>query len=260
MKKLIISLAAILLFAVCASAQIEGRVTDEGGNGVANVTVTATNSEGEVVSTVTTDEDGHYIFEDLDAGKFKITATGAAGFQAAVHEDIDAAEEESTTLDIVLTRSGPATPSGPAPSDPPVGKGPDKVQTPRSQTNTPTFQFRVRIQGFSEPLFFKEVTGLGTEHSTARNRCDEFGGARPGLAKYGSVFFIGPIPSGVYDQLVNWIPGNLADAPNYRNLTVELLGDTRGNVMSWNLSNVFPATVTGESMLICHQGLAPLGK
>lgn len=200
MQKLIISLAAILLFAVCASAQIEGQVTDADGNGVPNVTITATNADGEVVSTVTTDEDGYYAFEDLDAGIFKITATGATGFQPAVYEDINAAEEESTTLDFVLTRAGPARPSKPTPTDPPIGKGPDKVQTPRTQTNTPTFQFRVRIQGFSEPLFFQEVSGLGNEHSTARNRCDEFG-------RYGSVFFTGPIPSGAYDQLVNWIQG-----------------------------------------------------
>lgn len=74
MKKLVVTLAAIILFAVCASAQIEGRVTDPKGNMLPKVTVTATGADDEVAATATTDEDGHNIFESLEAGTYKITA------------------------------------------------------------------------------------------------------------------------------------------------------------------------------------------
>lgn len=68
MKKLISSFAAILLCAVCASAQIQGRVTDVKGKGVPNVLVIATNETGELAPTVTTDAYGAYDFEDLQVG------------------------------------------------------------------------------------------------------------------------------------------------------------------------------------------------
>jgi cold-inducible RNA-binding protein len=102
MKKIIILLATILFITVSASAQIEGRVTDAKGNGVPNVTITATGEDGNAASTTTTDEDGEYAFEDLDAGKYKITAKGSAAFQTAVRENVNALEDETTTLDIIL--------------------------------------------------------------------------------------------------------------------------------------------------------------
>ena len=74
MKKTIILLAAILLFAVSAFSQIEGRVVDAKGNGVPKVTVTATGEDGAVAATVTTGEDGTYAFEELSPGKYKVTA------------------------------------------------------------------------------------------------------------------------------------------------------------------------------------------
>ena len=102
MKNIIVSFAAILLFSVSASAQIEGRVTDAKGNGVPKVTITASGADGEVASTTTTDEDGNYMFEDLDDGRYKITAKGTAAFQPAVRENVNVAEDETTTLDITL--------------------------------------------------------------------------------------------------------------------------------------------------------------
>jgi cold-inducible RNA-binding protein len=102
MKRIIILLATILLITVSAFAQIEGRVTDAKGNGVPKVTITATGADGKVASTATTDEDGEYVFEDLDVGKYKITAKGSEAFQPTVRENVNVLENETTTLDIML--------------------------------------------------------------------------------------------------------------------------------------------------------------
>ncbi len=120
MKKIILLFAAILLFAVTGFSQIEGRVTDAKGNGVAKVTVTATGEDGAVAATVTTGEDGNYAFEELSPGKYKITAKGPAGFQPAVRENVNVAEDETTTLDITLIAAQPVKPAVPKPTVKPV--------------------------------------------------------------------------------------------------------------------------------------------
>lgn len=102
MKKIIILFAIILLFAVTGFSQIEGRVVDANGNGVPNVTVTATDEDGKVAATVTTDEDGNYAFEELSPGKYRITAKGPASFQPATRENVNVAEDETTTINITL--------------------------------------------------------------------------------------------------------------------------------------------------------------
>jgi len=117
MKKTIILIAAMLLFAVSAFSQIEGRVTDAKGNGVPKVTVTATGDDGKVAGTVTTDEDGKYSFEELAPGKYHITAKGPAVFQSFIRENVNVAEDQTTTLDIQLASAAPT----PAPNvRPPV--------------------------------------------------------------------------------------------------------------------------------------------
>lgn len=103
MKKIILLFATVLLFAVSAFSQIEGRVVDAKGNGVPNVTVTATGEDGKVAATVTTDEEGNYAFEELSPGKYKITVKGPAGFQPTARENVNVDEDETTTLDITLT-------------------------------------------------------------------------------------------------------------------------------------------------------------
>ncbi len=51
MKNIGILSAAILLFAISAVSQIEGRVSDAKGNGVAKVMITATGEDGTVAAT-----------------------------------------------------------------------------------------------------------------------------------------------------------------------------------------------------------------
>ena len=102
MNKVILLFATIFLFAVTGFSQIEGRVVDAKGNGVPNVTITATGEDGTVAATVTTGDDGTYSFEDLDPGKYKITAKGAAGLQPATRENVNVAEDDKTTLNITL--------------------------------------------------------------------------------------------------------------------------------------------------------------
>lgn len=101
MKKTIISLAAILFFAVCASAQIEGRVTDTKGSPIANATVKAYSPDRKNPS-VTTDENGDYAFEGLAPGKYGLSVI-AKGFDVTIKRDIVVAGEDDTaTVDFEL--------------------------------------------------------------------------------------------------------------------------------------------------------------
>ena len=142
MKNIIILLGTILLFAVSAFAQIEGRVLDAKGNGVPKVIVTATGDDGAVAATVTTGEDGTYAFEELSPGKYKITVKGPTAFQPAVRENVNAAEDETTTLDITLTAAVQA----------PVPKPPVKPVTPPASPLDVIINKHIKALGGREKL------------------------------------------------------------------------------------------------------------
>lgn len=120
MRKTIILLGTILLFAVSAFAQIQGRVVDEKGAGVPNVSVTAASEDGKVVATVTTDDEGKYVFEELQPGKYKIEVKGSAAFRPAVRENANVTVDETTTLDITLTAAEAVKDPVPTPTQSPT--------------------------------------------------------------------------------------------------------------------------------------------
>ena len=104
MKNIILMIAAFLLFASAAFAQgsIEGTVTDAKGKGVANVSVTVVGANGKAVATVRTDTDGAYTFEDIAAGKYKVVAYGAPGFDSAFNENVVVEDDDVATVDLTL--------------------------------------------------------------------------------------------------------------------------------------------------------------
>jgi hypothetical protein len=159
MKKIIVLFATILLFAVSSFAQIAGRVVDAKGHGVPRVTVTATGEIGAVAAAVTTDEDGNYAFEDLEPGKYKITAKGPAGFQPFVRESVNVAEDDTTTLDITLAAAAP--PPAPTPTVKPTAS-PVKPPTSASPVDEIVDKFINANGGREKLLALKTVRMEGT--------------------------------------------------------------------------------------------------
>ncbi len=122
MKNIIFTIAAFLLFAAAAFAQgsVEGTITDAKGKGVANVSVTIVGADGKPVATVETDEDGAYTFEGIAAGKYKIATYGAKGYKSAFRDDVVVSDDETTTVDIMLTPAKDDKPQVDTPPQPPV--------------------------------------------------------------------------------------------------------------------------------------------
>ncbi len=116
MKKITPILGIIFLFAVSIFAQsqastgnIEGRVLDQNGAVVPNVSVSATNQDTGFGKTVMTDNEGNYIFVLLPPGKYKVTAKAASGFQPADYTNVPVSVGGKTALDITLSVSGGVT-------------------------------------------------------------------------------------------------------------------------------------------------------
>ena len=67
-------------FVIRQGASVDGNVVDENGDAVVWAEITVTNSNGDKVSSLYTDKDGHYTIESLPVGDYSITA---------VFEDVD---------------------------------------------------------------------------------------------------------------------------------------------------------------------------
>ncbi|MBV9613435.1 MAG: carboxypeptidase regulatory-like domain-containing protein, partial [Acidobacteriaceae bacterium] len=71
-----------------AVASLAGVVTDPSGAMVANATVTITETDKQLTRTVITDASGHYAFNDLPVGPYRIDVR-AAGFKEYVQTGIE---------------------------------------------------------------------------------------------------------------------------------------------------------------------------
>ncbi len=102
-------IGSILLFSVAAIAQsqstsgnIEGRIVDQNGAIVPNVTVVVTNQDTGFGKTVQSDSDGNYIVILLPPGNYRVETTAAQGFGAAKYENLRVTVGAKTSLDITL--------------------------------------------------------------------------------------------------------------------------------------------------------------
>jgi hypothetical protein len=116
MRRILPFILGLLLLssaAVNASAQsqattgnIEGRVVDQQGAAVPNVSVSATNQDTGFGKTVVTGEDGNFVFVLLPPGNYRVETAAAQGFGAAKYENIRVTVGAKNTLEIVLTAGG----------------------------------------------------------------------------------------------------------------------------------------------------------
>lgn len=109
MRKLIFLLASTLCFSTFSFAQsqsttgnIEGRVVDQNGAVVPNITVTATNQDTGFNKTVQSDSDGNYIFVLLPPGRYRVETAAGQGFGAAKYENVQVTVGAKTTVEITL--------------------------------------------------------------------------------------------------------------------------------------------------------------
>lgn len=170
MKNTIFTIAAFLLFASAAFAQgsIEGTITDAKGKGVANVSVTVVGADGKAVANVKTDEDGYYTFDEIAAGKYKVTAQGPSGYKPAFRDDIMIEDGDANTVDITLVAAvqapaqKPAAKPATATAQSPMPKPTAKPEPPVSQLDDIISKHIDALGGREKLLSLKTVRMTGT--------------------------------------------------------------------------------------------------
>lgn len=88
------------------SGNIEGRVVDQNGAVVPNVTITATNQDTGFTKTAQSDSDGNYIFVLLPPGNYRVETAAAQGFGSSKYENVKVTVGAKNTLDISLNAGG----------------------------------------------------------------------------------------------------------------------------------------------------------
>jgi hypothetical protein len=92
---------ASLAFAQAEKGQISGQVTDPQGLVVPTATVEITNRDTSAKQQATVDENGHYAFTGLSAGRYQLVVQ-AQGFTTFTSADITLAANQSLPLDVKL--------------------------------------------------------------------------------------------------------------------------------------------------------------
>ncbi|HKV64668.1 MAG TPA: carboxypeptidase-like regulatory domain-containing protein [Candidatus Acidoferrum sp.] len=98
---LVLLLAGLPFRASAQNATIVGTVTDPSGSVVANVKISITHMETNLVSTFTTNEAGQYVAVDVPIGHYNLKAE-ASGFKAAEHKNLVLQVGDRTRVDFQL--------------------------------------------------------------------------------------------------------------------------------------------------------------
>src|SRR5262245_31996560 len=88
-------------FAQTTNATLGGTVSDASGALIPGVTVTATNTQTGIVTTLVTNETGAYQFASLQTGVYKISAE-LPGFQTRVYNDVTLGVAQQVRLNFSL--------------------------------------------------------------------------------------------------------------------------------------------------------------
>jgi len=97
---LLIFMAATAVFAQ-DSANLSGTIKDSAGGAIAGVTVKVVSTATADARTAVTNAEGHFAFNQLKAGSYKITAS-QAGFKTAAVESAEIGVGQNRTLDLTL--------------------------------------------------------------------------------------------------------------------------------------------------------------
>jgi hypothetical protein len=103
-----IGFAQSLMAQTAGAGALRGRVIDASGNGVTNVTVTATGVDNGQMQNATTGTDGSYRFDGLPAGNYRLKFE-AAGFKMLEIPSTTVNGTETTVLDEKLEADEPVT-------------------------------------------------------------------------------------------------------------------------------------------------------
>ena len=248
MKIIIFTIAAFLLFASAAFAQgsIEGTITDAKGKGVANVSVTVVGANGKPVATVKTDADGYYTFDEIDAGKYRVAAYGAKGFDSAFQENVVVEDDDVATVDLKLAAES---------------SNGGKTQTkPAWPTVKFAFDVEYNVGGKTYKFLAQEITGFKGESLSFEYKPPEPAG---GIKKYGVVTVKNVIfKDDISKDDTFWnVTGTGGSGGPRGTITIRLLDESAGTAMSWKLVNAFISKLVGkgteiDSMTIFHEGLS----
>ena len=113
MQKLLPLLFGILLVAQTILGQsqattgnIEGRVVDQQGAAVPNVSVTATSQETGLEKTVQSNDEGNFVLPLLPPGNYRVVTAATGGFATTTYENVRVTVGAKSTLEIALSASG----------------------------------------------------------------------------------------------------------------------------------------------------------
>ena len=113
MRKITILSFAIILFTSAAFGQsqsttgnIEGRVVDQNGAVVPNISVSVTNQDNGFGKTTVTNSAGGYIFVLLPPGNYKVETAAAQGFAASTYDNVKVTVGAKNSLDITVSAGG----------------------------------------------------------------------------------------------------------------------------------------------------------
>ena len=115
MRTLAITFFASLSLCLSAFSQsqsttgnIEGRVVDQNGAVVPNVSVSATNQDTGFGKTTVSNSDGTYIFVLLPPGRYRVETAAAQGFAASKYENVQVTVGAKNALEITVSAGGAA--------------------------------------------------------------------------------------------------------------------------------------------------------
>ncbi len=247
MKNIIFVIAAFLLLASAALAQgsVEGTITDAKGSVVSRAVVSLIDVKGTTVAQYTTDPEGYYTLDDIEAGTYRLIVN-AGGFKPATKTNVLVVDDGLTVVDLKLTANAVV------------------AANPRPQ---PKFAFSVEytVNGKTSKFHVQDVAGLTVEEPEYRadNKSNIAHPNMPDIAKYGEVM----LKKAVFVRDITFFEWNRQVAQGNTivrgTVVINLLDEKGGTTMSWTLTNAFPKKIQGvnqatgsvETIIIVHEGM-----
>ena len=248
MRNIIFTITVFLMLASAAFSQgsVEGTITDAKGAVVGRAAVWLIDAKGTTVAQYTTDAEGYYTLDDIEAGTYKLVVN-AGGFKSATKTNVLVVDDGLTVVDLKLIANAVVA-ANPWPQ--------------------PKFSFLVEftVNGKTSKFNAQEVTGLenANEIEYRHGNDKQFSTVKtPGLKAFPDVI----LKKSVFvtdDTFFEWhkqvVQGN---AVVRGTIVIKLLDEKGGTTMSWTLTKAFPkkfqgvnqATNSVETITIAHEGL-----